>query len=97
MANNFNDRTWILDTAGATSQYNGQVYVGRLSWHPTASGQNLIIEDGKKHVQWQITSIAAGNDASVGIEDWPNPEHKIPWDGFYIATMDGGVLYVTVI
>ena len=96
MSNNFAPRTWILDTAGTTSVYTGPVYVGRMSWHPTAAGQTLIIQNGLGHVMWQIQSVAAGNDSAAGILDWPNPEHKIPWDGFQIFQMDAGVLYVQV-
>jgi hypothetical protein len=97
MANNFSARTWIIDTAGTTSKYTGPVYIGRISWHPTAAGQSLVVEDGRGNIQWQVTSVAAGNDASSGIEDWPNPEHKMPWDGFYVPTMTAGILYVTVL
>ena len=97
MANKFNAMTWLVDTAGATSLYSGPCYIGRISWHPTAAGQKLIVQNSLGHVMWQVDSVAAGNDSSVGILDWPNPEHKIPWDGFNVSQIDGGILYVTVL
>ena len=96
MANSMKGKVWYLDTA--TTIWTGPVYLGKLEYHPSAAGQHLEVTDGLGHTIWKVDSIAAGNDASVGIEDWSNPEHKTPFDGFIVKTItSGGVLYVTVV
>ena len=99
MSNSTSARTWVLDTASSSIKvWNGPIYLAHMEWHPSAANQSLEVTDGLGHTVWKIQSITAGNDSSVGIEEWKNPEHKMPFDGFCLKTMDtGGILYVTVI
>jgi len=69
-----------------------------MLWHPSAAGQTLEVQDASLNTVWKVESIADGTDESVGQEDWSNPEHTMPWDGFYVKTLTtGGTLYVTVV
>ena len=94
MANTFNDKVWILDTASTTAvllNLNHKLYVKRLFWKPAAAGQTLTIKDMAAHVRYTTTSLAATPAGDIN-EDFSGNFLEV--EGFILHTMTGGTLYV---
>lgn len=95
MANSTAGKVWVLDTAATI--WTGPVYISRMDWHPNAADNDLVVNDSLAHPIWgPVRAIAtAANHETSGIETWENPAPNHPIDGFVLATIDGGTLYVT--
>jgi hypothetical protein len=93
MANKQTGKSWLIDTAGATSIKTGAIYIGDIEWHPVAAADVITVLDSRGDTIWTKTAIAA---TPAGDEHWKNPTPNSPFDGFNVSVLTG-TAYVTVI
>ena len=94
MANVFNAKNWVLDTAHTTAflkGVDGLVEVKRLEWQPAACGNTLVIKDRHGATRVSKTAIEA---SPAGDVVWEFGKHLFELEGFVLHTMTGGTLYV---
>ena len=94
MSNSYeNKRTWEIDTA---VDVDGVFLVDDFTWHPSAKGQDLDIEDTAENDIWTTRSVAsASNHEAYGIETKVyGSKSPLKCRGIHIKTIDGGLLYV---
>ena len=95
MANLVNRSTCDVDTAETLITSGFPCWIRKLTWHPNAADNDLLIEDadGKEEI-WRVRATAgAPNNESYGIE---TKEFSPParFDGLKITIIDAGTLYV---
>jgi hypothetical protein len=92
MTNSVAGDPWILDTAATIETQGTILVVDKMIWYPNATNDDLIVHDGAANVKWVVRATAgAPNNESFGAEKFEGPED---FDGFIVATIDGGTLYV---
>jgi hypothetical protein len=92
MTNSVAGDPWILDTAATIETQGTIIVVDQMIWYPNAANNDLSITDGADNVKWPVRATAgAPNNESFGAERFQGPEE---FDGFKVATIDGGTLYV---
>lgn len=92
MANDITKEPWLFDTANAATIYfkNG-AKIASVKWvsESASAGHNAVIQDRDGRVLWE--GVASGSNYEkldlLGGAWWP--------DGFKIATLQSGTLYVT--
>ena len=87
MANAFFEHHWVLDTASATA-ITQDVIEGVLRWVAPSAGaaDMVVIQDKNGNSVWE--SVATGANY---VEETPFSLHA---DGFILATIDSGRVYV---
>ncbi|CAN8141068.1 hypothetical protein THIOSC15_2710003 [uncultured Thiomicrorhabdus sp.] len=95
MANEFNDKVWILDTASTTEVLKGvfgKHQIVKVHWKPSASGETLTIQDKDGNTRLTDVSLAA---TAAGNIEWDFPPDSPPEVfGFVLHTLGGGTVYV---
>lgn len=93
MANTFQDRHWILDTASTSAVLLGcfeKLYISKVTWKPGASGQTMTIKDAAANIRLTDTSLAA---APAGNMEWDfSPPLEVA--GVVMHTLGGGTVDV---
>lgn len=90
MSNVYTGNPWILDTAAVITT--NPTMVEKMIYVPNAADNDLQVEDNAGKVVWRTRAIAASaNYESVGQETFDGP---IMMNGFELAVIDAGVLYV---
>ena len=90
MANDTSRRPWSLDTAAVIST--DRIRVQSLKWVTLTGGvdgDNVNIEDANGEIIWQSINVAA-TDEFIDT-DYPYAD----FEGFEVAVIDRGILYVT--
>ena len=98
MANVFQDKNWILDTASTTALLLGithMISIARLRWKPNADGNTLIIKDMDGKVKFSDEATGKWPDEDPGREhDFKFIDPPLRMKGFILHTMGGGTLEV---
>ena len=93
MANDATGNPWILDSAAVITT--NMVNVQGMEYHPNAVDNDLIVKDCAGTIKWQTRAIAPSNaHQSSGKETWEFG--PTIFNGFDLATIDGGTLYVHI-
>jgi len=93
MANTFNDKVWILDTASTSAVLLGvfhKLYISKVVWKPGAAGQTMTIKDAAAHIRQTDVSLAASPAGDIE-RDYSPP---LEVEGFIMHTLGGGTAYV---
>jgi len=86
MANDITTLPWILDTAAIITT--AWVHIKRMEFIPSVSTDDVQIEDKNGRVIWARKAVFT-NESPVQVFDTPM------WvNGFELAVIDGGTLYV---
>ena len=93
MANDLTKNPWVLDTTAATSIWDGPVHINQMRWVPAAAGDDLLVTDKLTNTIWTVTdALTGGVPGTMTLDLRGQP----PYQGFILATMGGGTLYVYV-
>jgi hypothetical protein len=88
MANILSINPWSLDTVGLVPQYTDIVRIEDISWQgATTIGHQLLITDRNGNLIWSATCSGVGQQ-NRGKLFWVN--------GFWLKTLDSGVVIVTI-
>ena len=90
MANDTSRAPWSLDTAAVITT--DRVRIQTLKWVILSGGattDNLNIEDANGEIIWQSVNTVGGTFLDT---DYPYAD----FEGFEVAVIDGGILYVTL-
>ena len=89
MANSTAGTFWKLDTEAVIST--GIIHVVNMIWDsPTTEGDDILVSDNGGNTIWEMKAIASGTGITY--------ERSINGicNGFNLATLDSGTLYVQV-
>jgi len=97
MANVYAQNNWKLDTAGVILTLGNKIKIQKIVYIPNAIDNDLILEDGNGEEIWRVRAIAAGaNFESVAHETLDFAPDGKWFDGFEVATIDGGYVQVYI-
>jgi hypothetical protein len=89
MANVTTGQIWKLDTAAVIKT--SPLHVKRMIWDsPTTSGHDIVVQNNAGDMVWEMKAIAGG----TGITYEREVNDSI--NGFNLATIDSGTLYVHI-
>jgi len=91
MANVTTGNVWKIDTTGSVRT--NPLYVHRMWWTPSASGDDIDIQDAGGNSVWSYKAVAGTTDLTISID--------APWqpgtmNGINVVTLDGGELYIQI-
>lgn len=86
MANDVTNNPWVLDTAATITT--DKVRVEKLIWEGGGAGMAATLQHSSGVNFWSATSVAGERVT----EDFDGQAGDV--DGFVLATLDGGTLYV---
>jgi len=88
-----NDTTgnpWRFDSADTGVITTNPMYISKMVWTPEADGNDILVTDNSGHYTWNLKAIAA--TANQEIEYVKEINGSV--NGFTLATLDAGTLYV---
>ncbi len=93
-ANDITIHPWSLDTAETLLAAGTRIRVKKMIWYPNATDNDLVVHDGNANIKWEVRATAgAPNKESFGVETFEVEGGEL-FDGFILATIDAGLLYV---
>ena len=89
-ANNWAINPITIDTA---EDKTGLRNIKFMEWHPAAADNDLLVTDSAGTILWKCRAVAAAtNGESYAVEEKEFNLQGV--DGIYIATIEGGTLYI---
>lgn len=89
MANTFDGRVWIIDTAAATVLWPGRIKVKAVEWrNPVNINDTAVIQEKDGDEFMNLRCEVAGQSQYFLVENW--------MDGLIVPTLATGKLYVYI-
>jgi len=88
MANDTTGNPWKLDTAGVIQT--APLVIKKITWTPTADGDDILIQDNSGGETWSLKAIAATSDEEIVYTQEINGSVN----GFNLVTLDAGTVRV---